>query len=296
MPAFTIIITTYKRPLLLQRALESVFKQTYTDYECIVVNDNPQDKVVIDKIVSAFNSTQFSAITVVNKSGANYCRNLGIGYSKGDYIAFLDDDDIWFPEKLAEHLKVHTQTNAGLVFSSYIKKWFEAGKPEIYVKGAADPLDIVTSMINGEFSIGTTSSVTLKKNNLPDKLFDESLASFQDWDAWLSIALKNGDVLFKKIDKPLLYFVQHSAERTSMNFSKRKQALDQILNKYQKFTGIRRFYNNELLNINILKADTVSSAGLIRKAYLLTKFFLYPPFWTNLYTLKRTGKYLLKDK
>jgi glycosyltransferase involved in cell wall biosynthesis len=293
MPVFSVIITTYKRPVLLQRALRSVVEQTFNDFECIVINDEPNDNAAVQNIVNSLNDDRFSLIPAMGNHGGNYCRNIGLVQSKGTYVAFLDDDDIWFTDKLQEHLKVHQATDADLVFSTYVSKWDNEDRSELFVPGVSEPENIIRSILNGDFSIGTTSSVTLKKSSVPGVLFDESLVSFQDWDAWLSIALKKPGALFKKIERPLLYFFHHEADRTSRDWKKRRKGLEQVFSKYQEFQDIRGFYNNELLNIYILKANATLTNPISKRAFLLYRFFLYPPFWLNLFAIKRVGKYIL---
>ncbi|TSD66482.1 glycosyltransferase family 2 protein [Inquilinus sp. KBS0705] len=296
MPTFTVIITTYKRPSLLQRAINSVIVQSCNDFECIIINDEPGDNEVIQGMMNNLADSRFTLIKATANKGGNYCRNLGIEKAKGSYVAFLDDDDIWLPQKLEKHLKVHMDSCAHLVFSEYIERWDDNSKPDRLVYGAREAKDIVAAMLKGKFSIGTTSSVTIQKACIKQKLFDENLISFQDWDAWISIAIKQKDIIFTKIHQPLLYFVQHGADRTSTDIVKRRKGLEQILKKYSKFEHIKIFYVNELLNIEVLKANNIEANSFFKKAYLLGKFFLYPPFWINLYSLKRTGKFIFKDK
>ena len=104
---FSVIIPTYKRIEFLEKAIQSINTQTYRNYEIIVVNDNPDDKTTIDNL-----SHKFDKIIVIHLShtkGGNAARNLGILRSRGELIAFLDDDDLWLPEKLERHLEAHKQ-------------------------------------------------------------------------------------------------------------------------------------------------------------------------------------------
>jgi glycosyltransferase involved in cell wall biosynthesis len=99
----SIILPTYNRPALLYRALSCVADQTHKNYECIVINDAGQD---VSAIVDRFPNTLY-LVNPVN-IGLGATRNVGLCHARGDYIAYLDDDDIWFPEHLAvlyEHLR-----------------------------------------------------------------------------------------------------------------------------------------------------------------------------------------------
>jgi glycosyltransferase involved in cell wall biosynthesis len=96
-PTVSVVIPTYNRGFCIAQALESVFRQTYKDYEVIVVDDGSTDNT---KQVLAGYGQGIKAIHQQN-SGASAARNAGIAAATGDWIAFLDSDDEWFPDKLA---------------------------------------------------------------------------------------------------------------------------------------------------------------------------------------------------
>lgn len=93
MPFFSVIIPTYNRLPLLKEALESVFSQTFTDYEIIVVDDGSTDGTL--EMLRCYGKK----IQLLNQknSGPGAARNLGASVAKGEYLAFLDSDDIWMP-------------------------------------------------------------------------------------------------------------------------------------------------------------------------------------------------------
>lgn len=89
---FSVIIPTYNRAALLREALESVFAQTFQDYEVIVVDDGSTDDT--GNVVSSFeNKVRFQR---QSNQGPGAARNLGASHAAGDYLAFLDSDDLWF--------------------------------------------------------------------------------------------------------------------------------------------------------------------------------------------------------
>lgn len=102
MPRVSIIIPTYNRATLLGHTLESVFSQTYTDYEVIVIDDGSTDNT------HAILARYEDRICVVHQKnqGVGAARNAGILAGQGDYIAFLDSDDIWMPAKLEHQMAV----------------------------------------------------------------------------------------------------------------------------------------------------------------------------------------------
>src|SRR3989338_8677774 len=94
----SVIIPTHNRPELLKRAVKSVLNQTYKDLEVIVVDDGLEKRA--DETVNSFNDSRLKYIQHPEEKGGSAARNTGIKNSSGEFIAFLDDDDEWLPEKL----------------------------------------------------------------------------------------------------------------------------------------------------------------------------------------------------
>lgn len=99
----TVIIPTYNRADLLDRSIGSVLNQTYQDYECIVVDDNSPGSGT-ERVVSSYDSEKLTYIQHEENRGSGAARNTGIRNATGSYLAFLDDDDEWFPEKLEKQV------------------------------------------------------------------------------------------------------------------------------------------------------------------------------------------------
>jgi glycosyltransferase involved in cell wall biosynthesis len=97
MPRFSVIIPVYNRVAFLCAALDSVFRQTFTDYEVIVVDDGSSDDI-LSVVTSYRNGIRFFR---QENNGPGTARNLGIQNAAGEYVAFLDSDDVWFPWTLA---------------------------------------------------------------------------------------------------------------------------------------------------------------------------------------------------
>jgi glycosyltransferase involved in cell wall biosynthesis len=242
---FSVIIPTYNRIKFLEKAIESVSSQTYPNYEIIVVNDNPAEKTQINSLITKFDKTK--VIHHTYSKGGNAARNSGILNSEGDLIAFLDDDDVWLPEKLAIHLKEHEKvSNAGLVFSDclyvYNNKFVNDNvySPQV-------PSDIIDAMANARFCPATSSIVSIKRECVEKcGVFDESLVSFQDWDYWFRIAHM---FQFVHIPTVLVHFRQHLGDRTSQNENKRRQGLNQICNKWREKINVSEFTKNSIISI-----------------------------------------------
>lgn len=242
---FSVIIPTYNRLDLLEKAIKSVDDQTFQDYEIIVVNDNPDEKSRIDALVNKFNKTK--VIHHSSSKGGNAARNTGILHAQGDLLAFLDDDDLWLPQKLALHLKEHDkEPEAGLIFSDCL---YVYNNPSIANKlySADVPSDVISAMGEAKFCPATSSIVTIRRECTKKcGLFDESLSSFQDWDYWFRIA---HEYRLVHIPTVLVHYTQHLGDRTSNNEDKRRKGLNQICTKWGNEINVREFKKNSIISI-----------------------------------------------
>src|SRR5687767_3522938 len=107
MPTFSVVIPTYNRTALLRRTLESVWRQTFTDFEVIVVDDGSTDGTV-DYLRSLGGHVRW--LTQPN-SGPGAARNLGASVASAEYVAFLDSDDLWFPWTLQVYREIIRSEN-----------------------------------------------------------------------------------------------------------------------------------------------------------------------------------------
>ena len=141
------IITTYKRnPTMVLRALDSVLSQSYKDIEVIIVDDSPSDYSLRENVRLAIKRRQkehskiyIQYIQHEKNMGACVARNTGMKVARGEYIAYLDDDDEWLPEKIEKQMKVITKSKAALVYCGSICIDDETGKTinrnKEYIKG-----------------------------------------------------------------------------------------------------------------------------------------------------------------
>lgn len=254
---FSIIIPTFKRLDYLEEAIKSVALQTYQEYEIIVVNDYPGDKYAIDQLCSGYDKIR--VIHQAVSGGGNAARNAGINQSDGELIAFLDDDDIWKPEKLQAHYEAHLKyPEAGLIYSDCIYWWNHPKMTDSPIKQAL-PDNILDKMRVGQGCPCSTSLVSLRRESIIKcGSFDEELTSFQDWDLWFRIAHQYP---FHLIAEPLIYFRQHLGLRTSQNEQKRWEGFTQIKRKWGKEIDVRQFTLLVTRNIFYQNAYNLALAG-----------------------------------
>ncbi len=180
------VITTHNRKELLVLAIESVLNQTYKNIECIVVDDASDDntKEYIKKYIEE-NKIKYIYIPKEASRGGNYARNLGIKNAKGDYIAFLDDDDEWLSQKIEKQMNAMKEApETGFVYCGTIS--------EINLdKASRIPQEIRNDKYkDGDLAkevlihIICNTSVILVKKELLEKIhgFDEELKFWQEYE------------------------------------------------------------------------------------------------------------------
>lgn len=114
MKKFSVIITTKNRRKLLENAIQSVLSQTVNDVECIVVDDASEDGT--QEFYENDSRIVYVRIDAVDSRGGNYARNQGIARAMGEFVSFLDDDDVWTPDKLQKQFALYEKHPGSVVF------------------------------------------------------------------------------------------------------------------------------------------------------------------------------------
>lgn len=218
MPFFSVVISLYNKENFIEDTLKSVLNQTFKDYEIIIVNDGSTDKS--EDIVNQFTNSKIKYFSKQNQ-GVSSARNFGIQKSIAPYIAFLDADDLWFPNHL-EELKslIEKYSNAGIYASRYQlifkneRKYIPEFRniPNNFSGLVADYFD--SSL---HFAIATSSSVAVSKDVFNEVgLFDTKVSAGEDTDMWIRLALKYDVVIGDSITASYVHFVENSLSKTSI--------------------------------------------------------------------------------
>ena len=225
----SVVIPTHNRKSTIKRAIDSVTSQTLKDIEIIVVSDGSTDGT--NELVQGLSSTdnRIKLISYPHAKGGNYARNTGAKLAVSDYIAFLDDDDEWLPEKLEKQLSVFsTKQDVGLVYTGITVIYENDGYKYTTLPEHYGDLGKEILFHN---CISTTSSVMLKKSVLEEVgFFDTNLSALQDYDLWIRCCqlTKVGCVEESLVN----YYVNAAVGQITANTEKNHRAFEYIELKY----------------------------------------------------------------
>jgi glycosyltransferase involved in cell wall biosynthesis len=241
-PFFTVVIPTHNRSNLLKRAIASVFEQTFDFFEMIIVDDHSTDGT--SSVVRSFSDIRIRYMANNRTKGACGARNTGIYAATGQWVAFLDDDDVWIPNKLEfqyELAKNVTKT-VGLICSDYAIYKKEQGNPVIFKNR---PSGWVKDKLLYGGLIGCLSSVCVRTQVLKAiDGFDERFPSCQDQDLFLRVAELSQ---FAHVPKTLVHMYQESRNRIGQNTKNKLEGYILFRNKHSALIdqSLRLRYRHE---------------------------------------------------
>ncbi|HKR13160.1 MAG TPA: glycosyltransferase [Pyrinomonadaceae bacterium] len=186
-PLVSVIIPAFNASEFIGETLDSVFSQTFTDFEAIVINDGSPDTQELERVLQRF-PAKLHYLKQENQ-GAAVARNAGLLAARGDVVAFLDADDTWRPAFLEKQFALLKQNNADLVFADALLFGDSplAGRTFMQVE---PPRGNVTpeNLLSVKVTVLTSTVLARKTPILEVGLFDVSLRRGQDFDLWLRLA------------------------------------------------------------------------------------------------------------
>lgn len=232
----SVVIPLYNKEKAIVATLNSVKAQTFSDYECIIVDDGSTDnsRAVVEKwlLENSPSTVHFTLYTKPN-GGVSSARNRGVEEAKGDYVAFLDGDDLWEPTYLEELAKlINDYPNAGIYGLGY-GRIINGKTTESTCRLPKDFRGVVSDVWEKNLMLYWTSSSSSSSSRARMVPFDEHLTHGEDLDVWLRLMLQ-GDAVF--YNKTLAYYVQ-DAENRAMN---RVPAIDKhIVSVIERYKEVR---------------------------------------------------------
>jgi glycosyltransferase involved in cell wall biosynthesis len=201
MPVVSAVIPTHSRTSMLEEAARSVLSQSFSDLELIIVASSPTPECR-EKARLLAGSDPRCRLVEIEKDSLAAARNAGIEAAKGDWIAFLDDDDVWFPNKIERQLSV----SADMINCDFIER---GGSMDGVTRKVRPPneLSIAEGFVLGNYGAASASGAMVKTSIIRDLGgFDERLNGCEDWDMWRRISWHH-KVVF--MDEPLLFVSRH---------------------------------------------------------------------------------------
>lgn len=220
----TVIIPNFNREKVVLRAIESVLKQTYKDFELLVVDDCSTDDSC--HLISKIKDSRLKLIKLPENLGAAGARNFGIKYSSNKYISLLDSDDYFEPNFLEASLKAMENSSDDIGFSWTGVRYKENSKEKDFIwqpiRKKSPYLTFLTSL-----HIGTNSGITIKKEVFKEVgLFNSDLPAAEDTDFFLRVTKFYDYIIIPEI---LTNIERDSNDRLSKNFIKIALAYNQFL-------------------------------------------------------------------
>lgn len=263
-PSVSVVIAAYNAATTIMDALESVHHQHYRPIEVIVIDDGSTD----DTVAVIERSGLASTIIRQANQGPSHARNAGIHRARGDWIAFLDADDVWHPAKLAEQIAVvERHEDAAIVATDWARSLDQLGQAPANDLEWFGYRDLV---VLNRFQ---TSTVLMRRAVLHDiGGFDASLDGVEDWDCWLRGAL-HGPVAL--LHAPLVLY-RDSPGGVSKDLRRLRRGAIAIMERErrrgalhpQDVDGLLAWHLERLLVAEVLVRDWPGALGALKDAAL----------------------------
>jgi glycosyltransferase involved in cell wall biosynthesis len=193
----SIIVPSYNTAKYIRETLESVFVQTFKDFEVIVINDGSPDTNDLEQVLALFR--QRIVYLKQGNRGAAGARNTGIRHARGEYLAFLDSDDCWMPDYLASQMKLFGETPSLDVVYCDAQHFGDrgiSGKTFMQTYPSNGPVTL-ESLITENCQVPFSCAVARRQVVVDAGGFDESLPRCEDYDLWLRILYQGGQMAYQ---------------------------------------------------------------------------------------------------
>ncbi len=196
-PLISVVIPTYNHADFLKVAITSVVKQTYQNFEIIIVDNHSNDHT--NEVVNSFNDNRIHFHKINNNGVIAASRNLGVDHTKGEWIAYLDSDDFWYPTRL-QCLIDNMHSSYDVISTNEYKTDNLTGKKTKLIYGPLDGEKYKCLLLYGN-RLSPSASIVRKEFLIKNEVrFNESLnfVTVEDYDYWLQLAFLDANFKFIK--------------------------------------------------------------------------------------------------
>jgi glycosyltransferase involved in cell wall biosynthesis len=279
-PPVSIVVTCYNYGRYLTGCLNSVMAQTFQDFEVVVVDDGSTDDTS-EKIKPFLSDRRLTYIRQPN-GGQARAKNRGIRESRGGFVAFLDADDMWHPEKLAKQMPLFADPKVGVVYSR--ARYIDVSDQELdleigHLNKYLQPRQgrVLKHLLFDNF-VPFSSAVVRRR--LIGEGFNENIKMGIDWELWLRISL---DHEFREVPEKLLLYRMGHPGQMSKNQEERFRSTDVILDRFLAGHGHRikkRWMHAAMCYKFYLRADYYHRIDPKQCLWYLCKAIRMGPFFT----------------
>ena len=185
-PVVSIVMPAYNVAPYISETLDSVFSQTFTDYEVIVVNDGSPDTKELEQALESY----LNRIVYLKQEnrGVGAARNAGLVAARGEFVAFLDADDLWLPDYLSEQIRFIRSGGYDLVYADALLFGNSPLAGRTFMQIAPSNGEVTfQSLISGQCNVITSGVVARTRLILEVGMFDEGLRNSQDFELWVRL-------------------------------------------------------------------------------------------------------------
>lgn len=245
----SVVIPLYNKENSIATTINSVLIQTFYDFEIVVVDDGSTDNsaLVVEKLCDRYRNIH---LIKKHNGGVSSARNTGIRESKGEYIAFLDADDLWHPDYLFElNSLIQKFPDVGIYELGYKQIQKEEFLTLTHEENSENiPYGIVSNPWDEHAVFWTGSSSSSKAALIEVGLFDERISHGEDLDMWYRLLLYKGGAFSKRC---LAYYVQDADNRAMNEFIPFEKHLPFFIEKYSNFrkgnVEFRKYFDEQCL-------------------------------------------------
>lgn len=196
-PLVSVIIPAYQIASYIAETLDSVFAQTVTDFEVIIVNDGSPDTKELERALAPYRD-RIHYVRQENR-GAGAARNRGVQDARGEFVAFLDGDDLWLADYLEKQLSFAREGGYDLVYADALLFGESpvAGKTYMQTAPSEGPVTFV-SLLRNDCNVITSGVVARRCALIEAGLFEESLRNAQDFEMWARMAKRGARLAYQR--------------------------------------------------------------------------------------------------
>ena len=243
MSLVSIIIPYYKKELYLEQSIKSILNQTYQNFEIILINDDPENKIFISKFSKL--DHRIKLVHNENNLGAGLSRNKGLEIANGEYIAFCDSDDLWKNNKIEFQIELMKRLNFTFSFTGYDI----IDENNNFIKSRKAPSYVDFQKLRSSCDIGL-STVMIRKDIFKNVEYRfANLRTKEDYVLWLKLA--EDKITMKSIQENLTSWRKN---KNSLSSSVIQKIVDgyKVYRIYLKYSRLRSLYHLVILSINFI--------------------------------------------